>query len=165
MNILELVLPLVGVLIGVALGPIFSDRQERKRWHRQKQYEVTRAVTSAARTVLWKFNEVASGLDDVDLEEKREAFWKAMFAFRESFADVKLLFDGPVVKAAEDLEDQLGNILSPHIENLSMKADDLTEKVNEARSRMTKFQDTAREVILQKFSLRRWLGALSARRK
>ncbi len=160
MSILELVLPLIGVLTGVALGPILTDRQERKRWHRQKQYEATRAFTSAARAVLWKFDEVGLNLNDGDLEKQKKAFRQAMFIFRENFADVKLLFNGPVVKAAEDLEHQLGNRLSPHVNNFSTKADDQTEKVIEARLRMTEFQDAAREVILQEASLEQRLRAV-----
>lgn len=165
MSILELVLPLIGVLIGAALGPIFADRQERKRWHRQKQYEVARAVTSAARAVLWKSDEVVSNLNDGDLGKQKEAVRQAMLTFRENFADVKLLFNQSVVKAAEDLEDQLGNRLSPHVDNLSTKMDHKAEEVVDARLRMTDFQDAARAEILEKASFRRWLGALFTSRK
>lgn len=165
MSILELVLPLIGVLVGVALGPIFADRQERKRWHRQKQYEVARAVTTAARAVLWRSDEVGSSLNDGDLEKQKEAVRQAMLTFRENFADVKLLFDEPAIKAAEDLEDQLGNRLYPHVENLSTKADHKAEEVVDARLRMTEFQDAVRAEILEKFSLKRRLGALFASRK
>lgn len=160
MSTLELVLPLVGVLVGVALGPIFADRQERKRWHRQKQYEVARAVTTAARAVLWRSDEVGSNLNDGDLEKQKEAVRQAMLTFRENFADVKLLFNEPAIKAAEDLEDQLGNRLYPHVDNLSTKADHKAGEVVDARLRMTEFQDAARAEILEIFSLKRRLGAL-----
>lgn len=165
MSILELVLPLIGVLVGVALGPIFADRQERKRWHRQKQYEVARAVTTAARAVLWRSDEVGSNLNDGDLGKQKEAVRQAMLTFRENFADVKLLFNEPAIKAAEDLEDQLGNRLYPHVDNLSTKADHKAEEVLDARLRMTEFQDAARAEILEEFSLKRRLGALFASRK
>jgi hypothetical protein len=164
-SILELVLPLIGVLVGVALGPIFADRQERKRWHRQKQYEVARAVTTAARAVLWRSDEVGSNLNDGDLGKQKEAVRQAMLTFRENFADVKLLFNEPAIKAAEDLEDQLGNRLYPHVDNLSTKADHKAEEVLDARLRMTEFQDAARAEILEEFSLKRRLGALFASRK
>jgi hypothetical protein len=162
---LEIFLPLIGVLVGVALGPIFADRQERKRWHRQKQYEVARAVTTAARAVLWRSDEVGSNLNDGDLEKQKEAVRQAMFTFRENFADVKLLFNEPTIKAAEDLEDQLGNRLYPHVNNLSTEANHKAEEVVDARLRMTEFQDAARVEILEEVSLKRRLGALFASRK
>lgn len=162
MSILELVLPPLGVLAGVALGPIITDRQERKRWHRQKQYDAARAVTSAARAVLWKSDEVDPDRNDCDMEMQKEAVRQAIFILRENLADVELLFGGMVRSAAKDLENQFGNKLAPYVLNLSTKADDQAQEVVEARRRMTAFQDTARAAILQGASPKRWLGALFA---
>lgn len=155
MSILELVLPLIGVLAGVALSPIFVDRQERKRWHRQKQYDAARAVTSAARAVLWRSDEVGSNRDGCDIEKQKDAVRQAMFTLRENLADVELLFSGSVRRAAKDLENQFGNKLVPYVLDLSTKANDQVQEVVEARRRMTKFQDAAREAILRGTGLTR----------
>lgn len=160
MSILELVLPLIGVLAGVALGPIFADRQERKRWHRQKQYDAARAVTSAARAVLWRSDEVGSDRDDGDMEMQKDAVRDAIFTLREHLADVEFLFGGSVRSAAMDLENQFGNELAPYVFDLSTKADGQAQEVVEARLRMTEFHDAARGAILQGASLKRRLGAL-----
>lgn len=165
MSILELVLPLIGVLAGVALGPIFADRQERKRWHRQKQYEAASAVTSAARAVLWRSDEVGSNREDRDIEKQKDAVRKAIFTLRECLADVELLFGGSVRSAAKDLEDQFGNKLAPYVFDLSTKADDQAQEVVEARLKMTEFQDAARGMILQGSGLERRLRAFFARFK
>lgn len=155
MYILELTLPLMGVLIGVALGPILTDRQERKRWHRQKQYEAARAVTSAARAVLWRSDEVGSYRNDGDIELQKDSVRQAMFTLRESLADVDLLFGGSVRRAAKDLENQFGNHLLPYVFGISTKADEQTQEVDEARLRMTEFQEAARKAILQESRLKR----------
>lgn len=155
MSILELVLPLIGVLAGVALSPMFVDRQERKRWHRQKQYEAARAVISAARAVLWRSDEVGSDQGDCDIEMQKDAVRRAIFTLRENLADVELLFGGSVRTAAKQLEGQFGNELAPYVFDLSTKADDQAQEVVEARRRMTEFQDAAREAILRGTGLTR----------
>ena len=155
MSILELVLPLIGVLAGVALSPMFVDRQERKRWHRQQQYAAARAVTSAARAVLWRSDEVGQARDDGDIEQQKEAVRQAMFTLRENLADVELLFSGSVRTAAQDLENQFGNKLVPYALGLSAKGNDQAQEVVEARRRMTEFQDAAREAILRGSGLTR----------
>lgn len=159
MDILELFLPLIGVLAGVALSPIFGDRQERKRWHRQKQYDAARAVTSAARAVLWRSDEVGADPENCDMEMQKDAVRQAMFTLRENLADVELLFNGSVRRAARELENQFGNKLAPHVFGLSSKANDQAQEVVEARRRMTEFQDAARGAILQKARLVRRLRA------
>ncbi len=143
MSIFELLLPPLCVLAGVALGPIITARQERKRWHRQRQYEAARAVTSAARAVLWRSDEVGSDRNGGDMGAQKEAVRQAMFILRESLADVELLFGGGVRNSAMDLENQFGNNLAPYVFNLSTKAGDQAEEVVEARRMMTAFQDAA----------------------
>lgn len=165
MSILEIVLPALGVLVGVVLGPIITDRQERKRWHRQKKYDAARAVTSAARAVLWRSDEVGSDRNDGDIGKQKETVRQAMFVLRETLADVDLLFGGPVRDAAMNLEDQFGNKLVPHVDGLSTKADDQAQEVVEARRTMTAFQETARAAILQGTSPEGWLGLRFASRK
>jgi hypothetical protein len=143
MSVLELVLPPLCVLAGVALGPIITAQQERKRWHRERQHDAARAVTRAARAVLWRSDEVGSDLNGGDMGTQKEAVRQAMFILRENLADVELLFGGSVRSAAMDLEGQFGNKLVPYAFNLSTKADEQAEEVVEARRTMTAFQDAA----------------------
>lgn len=162
MNTLELVLPPLCVLAGVALGPMVTGRQESKRWHRQRQYDAARAVTSAARAVLWRSAEVDPDRGDGDLDGQKEAVRQAIFTLRENLADIELLFDGTVRKAAKDLENQFGNELAPYVSKLSIKVDDKAPEVVGARVSMTAFHDTARAEILQGVSFKHRLRALFA---
>lgn len=147
MSIFELLLAPVSALAGVALGPIVTDRWERKRWRRRKQYEAVVAVTSAARSVLWRSDEVDPARTDCDMGTQKETVRQAIFMLRETLADVELLFEGRVRSAARDLENQFGNVLAPYVFDLSTKADDQAREVLEARREMTAFQNAARAAL------------------
>ncbi len=146
MSLLDTVLPAVTALAGVGLGHTLNWRRETRAWQRDKKYEVYNAVTSAARILLWRGDEIDANRSDASLEERRERVRQAMFELREQLTSVSLITDGKPATVASELENHCGNVLYDYFFTVQ-QADDQAEDVLEARRLLTKFADAARKEL------------------
>lgn len=145
----QLLIAPVSALLGVWISPFLSARKERKAWLWSKQYEAASAVTTAARKVLWRGDEVDPSRTDQPVAQQKEVVRLAMFELREQLALVELLFKGDVAKAAKELEDVFGNDLVPYFIALPGKASTSGPQIPAARQKMVAFQTASRSHFLR----------------
>lgn len=145
----QLLLAPASALAGVWISPLLSARKERRAWLWSKQYEAAAAVTTAARTVLWRGDEIDPSRTDQPFERQKQAVRLAMFDLREQLALIELLFQGGVANAAKELEGIFGNDLVPYFLTLKGKPGTDDAQISAARQKMVAFQIASRNHLLQ----------------
>jgi len=145
----QLLIAPASALAGVWISPFLSARKERRAWLWSKQYEAASAVTTAARTVLWRGAEIDPSRTDHPIDQQKQVVRLAMFDVREKLALIELLFIGDVANAAKELEGVFGNDLVPYFLAASGEASTSSTQVSAARQKMVAFQTASRSHFLR----------------
>ena len=94
-------------LFGVGLGALLSGTQEHRRWLRNERYAVYLRAVTAARTMLYRCDEVDAYPTPAEVDVIREA----MFQVRDALAAVEVVAAGDVGSRSEELRRVLGRQL------------------------------------------------------
>ncbi len=154
-NVWPTLIGAVIALAGVAVSPAITAGHERRRWLLERRYDIVRGVTTSARTVLWRGDEIDASRTDISLTEQIQLVRKAMFDLREWLALVDLLFDGRTVDAAKELEGHYNAHVIPYFSSISSRADSHKMEVVQARKLMVSFQNAGRGVLRTSSTRRR----------
>ncbi|WP_161965287.1 hypothetical protein [Ornithinimicrobium cerasi] len=92
-------------LLGVVLGTTLSGRREHRQWLRERRFEAYSDVNLAARTVLWRGDEIGRDSAEPDLEAQIAKVRAAMFDLRQAVATVEIIGTVTGIKVARSLND------------------------------------------------------------
>ena len=133
-------------LLGVAVGAVLSGRREHRQWLRERRFEAYSKVNLAARTMLWRGDEIGRESAGADLASQVGKVRAAMFDLRQSVATVEIIGTNTGIRAARSLKDALAEFYG-YLTTLQGPPDDDATAVQQAQAALGKYQATMQKEL------------------
>lgn len=146
-DVVQLLIAPISALAGVLVGGASTAKREHRQWLRDRRHEVYGSVSSAARTMLWRGDEIGRKSDGEDLEDQKSRMRGAMFDVREAVAQLELIGTPKTVKAGQELRSCLGREVFNFFAESSGPLAENAIQVTYGREALTKFQEAARSEL------------------
>lgn len=133
-------------LLGVVLGTVLSARREHRQWLRERRFAAYSDVNLAARTMLWRGDEIGRDSAEPDQDVQMAKVRAAMFDLRQAVAAVEIIGTSKGIKVARNLKDASADLYR-YLSNLQGPPEDDAIAVKQARAALGEYQEAMQQEL------------------